>query len=446
MPNTPDDEKRINTIRALSIDAVQKANSGHPGMPLGAAADGLRVCDAPPALQPEGPAVVQPRPLRAQRRPRVDAALLAALPDRLRPDPRRPQELPPVGQQDAGPPRAAPHAGRRGDDRAAGPGLRQRGRPGDGRGAPRRDLQPAATPDRRPLHLRDVRRRRPDGRRRLGGGLARRPPRARQADRALRRQQGLARRPDRRSRSPRTSARASTPTAGTCRTSTIDAANDVDAIDAAIDMAKNVTDRPVDHPGAHAHRLRVAARRTRIRRARRAARRRERHQDERGARAGRPSRRSSCPTTCSRVGASAASAARKPKRLERRLRRLEERQSGAGRAVRARAATASCRSRLAVAGIHRRERQRRHARRGRHRDERDRRRAARTRRRFGRPRPVDQDLPQGSAATSRPGTYDGRNVHFGVREHAMARGHERHRRSRRAAAVHARPSSTSSTT
>ncbi len=38
MPNSTADEQRINAIRFLAVDAVQHANSGHPGMPLGAAA------------------------------------------------------------------------------------------------------------------------------------------------------------------------------------------------------------------------------------------------------------------------------------------------------------------------------------------------------------------------------------------------------------------------
>ena len=31
------DQIAVNTIRALSVDQIEKANSGHPGLPMGAA-------------------------------------------------------------------------------------------------------------------------------------------------------------------------------------------------------------------------------------------------------------------------------------------------------------------------------------------------------------------------------------------------------------------------
>lgn len=37
--------KSIATIRTLSIDAIEKANSGHPGMPMGLCTNGVRFMD-----------------------------------------------------------------------------------------------------------------------------------------------------------------------------------------------------------------------------------------------------------------------------------------------------------------------------------------------------------------------------------------------------------------
>ena len=49
------DEKTVNAIRVLSADAIQKAKSGHPGMPLGAAAIGYSLYAYHLNFNPEKP-------------------------------------------------------------------------------------------------------------------------------------------------------------------------------------------------------------------------------------------------------------------------------------------------------------------------------------------------------------------------------------------------------
>ncbi len=106
------------------------------------------------------------------------------------------KQLPSVGLAHAGSPRARPrprHARRRGHDRPARAGLRQRRRHGDGRALPARALRRRGPG---PPHLRDLLGRRPHGGHRLRGGVARRQARARPHGLPLRRQLDLARRPD----------------------------------------------------------------------------------------------------------------------------------------------------------------------------------------------------------------------------------------------------------
>ena len=108
-----------NAIRALAMDAVEKAKSGHPGLPMGAADIATVLFTRFLKFDPADAALARPRPLRAVGRPRLDAALRAALSHgHAGHDARRAEALPPVGLEDAGPSRIRPHARRRDDDRA----------------------------------------------------------------------------------------------------------------------------------------------------------------------------------------------------------------------------------------------------------------------------------------------------------------------------------------
>ena len=80
------DELCVNTIRTLSIDAIQKANSGHPGLPLGAAPMAYALWQEHLCPRSECAQLAQPRSFCALGRTREHAAVFASAPERVRVD------------------------------------------------------------------------------------------------------------------------------------------------------------------------------------------------------------------------------------------------------------------------------------------------------------------------------------------------------------------------
>ena len=188
----------VNAIRALAMDAVQKANSGHPGMPMGMAEIAEVLWRRFLRHNPANPGVARSRPIRALQRPRLDAAVRAAAPHGLRPadggDPR-------FRQLHSKTPGHPEHGLTPGVETTTGPlgqGLANAVGMALAEQLLAAEFNRPGHDDRRPPHLRVRRRRLPHGRHLARGLLARGDAGARQAHRALRRQRHLDRRPRRR--------------------------------------------------------------------------------------------------------------------------------------------------------------------------------------------------------------------------------------------------------
>ncbi len=199
MTSPSDDLERlaVDTIRTLSIDGVQQANSGHPGAPMGVAAMAYALWTSHLRHAPTNPAWPDRDRfvLSAGHASMLLYSLLhltgyAVSLDDL-------QLFRQWGSDHPGSPRVRHDPGRGGHHRPAGPGPGQRRRHGHRGAPPRRGVQPARPRRRRPPHVRHLLGRRPAGGHHRGGELPRRSPEAGQADRPLRRQPDPARRPHR---------------------------------------------------------------------------------------------------------------------------------------------------------------------------------------------------------------------------------------------------------
>ena len=129
------DQLCINTIRTLSLDAVQKANSGHPGLPLGMAPAAYVLWTKFLRHNPKNPKWFnRDRFLfRAGHGSMLIYTLAAS--DGLRSAARRTEKFPPASFKNARTSRKYSDAGRGNHDRTFGTGFCQRRRNGDRAGA-----------------------------------------------------------------------------------------------------------------------------------------------------------------------------------------------------------------------------------------------------------------------------------------------------------------------
>ena len=185
------DELCVNTIRTLSMDAVQQANSGHPGTPMALAPIAYllytRVMRHSPE-QPDWPGRDRFVLSCGHASMLLYSTLhLAGYDVTHRADPALPPDRLALRRASG----VRPRAGGRDDHRPARPGHRHRGRDGARRAHAGRALQPRRARAGRQLHLLHRVRRRHAGGGGVRGLVGRRPPRAREADRLLRRQPHL---------------------------------------------------------------------------------------------------------------------------------------------------------------------------------------------------------------------------------------------------------------
>ena len=136
------DESCINTLRFLSVDMVQKADSGHPGLPMGAAAMAYVLWDRFLKHHPANPTWFDRD--RFVLSAGHGSALLYSLLHLTGYDVSLEQikQFRQWGSMTPGHPERGPHSGRRDHHRAAGAGFRQRRGHGHGGGALGGALQP----------------------------------------------------------------------------------------------------------------------------------------------------------------------------------------------------------------------------------------------------------------------------------------------------------------